>query len=70
MVFRLIEAMGGEMPDATALCLYAGLVTDTGRFQYEATTPETLGWPRGCGSTRSITRSWSRRCTRTTWSPT
>ena len=42
MVFRLIGEMGGEMPDATAACLYAGLVTDTGRFQYEATTPETL----------------------------
>ena len=42
MVFRLIEAMGGGMSDATALCLYAGLVTDTGRFQYEATTSETL----------------------------
>src|SRR5207342_3246011 len=42
MVYRLIEAMGGPLSDATALCLYAGLVTDTGRFQYEATTPETL----------------------------
>lgn len=42
MVFRLIEAMGGPMPDETAACLYAGLVTDTGRFQYEAVTPETL----------------------------
>ena len=42
MVFRLIETMGGRMSDATALCLYAGLVTDTGKFQYEATTPETL----------------------------
>ena len=42
MVFRLIEAMGGEMPDDTAMCLYAGLVTDTGKFQYEATSPETL----------------------------
>ena len=42
MVFRLIEAMGGGMSDGTATCLYAGLVTDTGRFQYEATTPETL----------------------------
>ena len=30
------------MPDETAACLYAGLVTDTGRFQYEATTPDTL----------------------------
>lgn len=42
MVFRLIETMGGDMPDETAVCLYAGLVTDTGKFQYEATTPETL----------------------------
>ncbi len=42
LVFRLIEVMGGEMPDETAACLYAGLVTDTGKFQYEATTPETL----------------------------
>ncbi len=42
MVVRLITAMGGDMPDETALCLYAGLVTDTGKFQYEATLPETL----------------------------
>lgn len=42
VVFRLIDAMGGPMPDETAACLYAGLVTDTGRFQYEATTPDTL----------------------------
>jgi phosphoesterase RecJ-like protein len=42
MIYRLIDAMGGPMPDETAVCLYAGLVTDTGRFQYEATSPETL----------------------------
>lgn len=42
LVFRLIERMGGELPDGAAACLYAGVVTDTGRFQYEATTPETL----------------------------
>lgn len=42
MVFRLIEAMGGEFDRDVAVCLYAGLVTDTGRFQYQATTPETL----------------------------
>jgi phosphoesterase RecJ-like protein len=34
--------MGGELPDSAAACLYAGIVTDTGRFQYEATSPETL----------------------------
>jgi phosphoesterase RecJ-like protein len=42
VVYRLIGQIGGPMPDAAAICLYAGLVTDTGRFQYEATTPETL----------------------------
>jgi phosphoesterase RecJ-like protein len=42
MVWRLISRIGGDVPDATAVCLYAGLVTDTGRFQYEATTPATL----------------------------
>jgi phosphoesterase RecJ-like protein len=42
LVFRLLERMGGDIPDGAAACLYAGIVTDTGRFQYEATTPETL----------------------------
>jgi phosphoesterase RecJ-like protein len=42
LVFRLVGRMGGDLPDPAAACLYAGLVTDTGRFQYEATTPETL----------------------------
>jgi bifunctional oligoribonuclease and PAP phosphatase NrnA len=42
IVVRLIDAIGGEMPDAAAVCLYAGLVTDTGRFQYEIATPQTL----------------------------
>ncbi len=42
MVFRLIETMGGGFDGDVAICLYAGLVTDTGRFQYQATTPETL----------------------------
>jgi phosphoesterase RecJ-like protein len=42
MVYRLVTLMGGDIPDDTALCLYAGLVTDTGKFQYEATKPQTL----------------------------
>ena len=42
LVAALIDAIGGEMSDASAVCLYAGLVTDTGRFQYEAATPATL----------------------------
>lgn len=42
VVFRLLEVMGGEIGRETAMCLYAGLVTDTGRFQYQAVRPETL----------------------------
>ena len=42
IVGRLLDAIGGEVGDESAICLYAGLVTDTGRFQYEAATPETL----------------------------
>jgi phosphoesterase RecJ-like protein len=42
MVARLIAEMGGGMSAATATALYAGLMTDTGRFQYEAVRPETL----------------------------
>lgn len=42
IVVRLIDSLGGEMTDASATCLYAGIVTDTGRFQYEATSPVTL----------------------------
>jgi phosphoesterase RecJ-like protein len=42
IVARLLDSIGGELSDESAVCLYAGLVTDTGRFQYEAATPETL----------------------------
>ena len=42
IVYRLIERMGGEPDAEVATCLYAGLVADTGRFQYEATSPEVL----------------------------
>jgi bifunctional oligoribonuclease and PAP phosphatase NrnA len=42
MVWRLIKLMGGDVPPEVAVCLYAGLVTDTGRFQYQAVTPATL----------------------------
>jgi phosphoesterase RecJ-like protein len=42
IVYRLTAAIGGELPAESAVCLYAGLVTDTGRFQYEVVRPETL----------------------------
>jgi phosphoesterase RecJ-like protein len=40
IVFRLIKATGWEVTQEIATALYTGVVTDTGRFQYEATSPE------------------------------
>jgi phosphoesterase RecJ-like protein len=40
VVHRLAEGLGWRLNRDAALCLYTGLVTDTGRFQYEATTAE------------------------------
>jgi bifunctional oligoribonuclease and PAP phosphatase NrnA len=42
IVFRLIDRMGGGLTPDVAACLYAGLVTDTGRFQYESSSPDVL----------------------------
>lgn len=42
VVFRLIEWTGGELTAESAANLYAGLVSDTGRFQFESATPEVL----------------------------
>jgi bifunctional oligoribonuclease and PAP phosphatase NrnA len=42
LVYRLVRVLGGEIRVETAMPLYAGLVTDTGRFQYEAVAPDTL----------------------------
>jgi phosphoesterase RecJ-like protein len=40
LVRRLAAALGWELDADAALCLYTGLVTDTGRFQHSNTTPE------------------------------
>ena len=42
IAYRLMRGIGGSIPDQAAAFLYAGLVTDTGRFQYQAVTPDTL----------------------------
>jgi len=42
LVYRLIDRMGGDMTPDVAACLYAGMVTDTGRFQFENASPEVL----------------------------
>ena len=40
VVRRLAARLGWALTRDAALCLYTGLVTDTGRFQYSNTTPE------------------------------
>jgi phosphoesterase RecJ-like protein len=40
VVRRLARALGWSLTRDAALCLYTGLVTDTGRFQYSNTTAE------------------------------
>lgn len=40
LVRRLAARLGWELTRDAAICLYTGLVTDTGRFQYSNTTPE------------------------------
>ncbi|HVL65463.1 MAG TPA: bifunctional oligoribonuclease/PAP phosphatase NrnA [Actinomycetota bacterium] len=42
IVTRLLEDLGAPMTREVATCLYTGIVTDTGRFQYANTTPEVL----------------------------
>ena len=40
IVRELARCVGWELDRNAALCIYTGLVTDTGRFQYSNTTPE------------------------------
>ncbi len=40
LVRRLASRLGWPLTRDAAICLYTGLVTDTGRFQYSNTTPE------------------------------
>ncbi len=40
VVRQLLDRLGWALNRDAALCLYTGLVCDTGRFQYDCTTPE------------------------------
>jgi phosphoesterase RecJ-like protein len=42
IVTRLLQDLGVELDEQMATCLYVGVVTDTGRFQYSNSTPDTL----------------------------
>ena len=40
IVRRLVDRLGWPLDREAAICLFTGLVCDTGRFQYDNTTPE------------------------------
>jgi len=42
LVTRLLQDLNVEIDKDIATCLYTGLVTDTGRFQYSNSSPDTL----------------------------
>src|SRR6266567_4008356 len=42
MVYRLAKELGWSLTRDIAICLYTGIVTDTGRFQYSNTSSEVL----------------------------
>jgi phosphoesterase RecJ-like protein len=46
LVRRLAACLGYPLTRDAAVCLYAALVCDTGRFQYESTTPEVFDLAR------------------------
>jgi phosphoesterase RecJ-like protein len=46
LVRRLVDALGLGLDDAAAVSLYAALVCDTGRFQYDTTTPDVFDLAR------------------------
>jgi bifunctional oligoribonuclease and PAP phosphatase NrnA len=46
LVRRLIDELGLSLNRDAAVCLYTALVCDTGRFQYDSTTPEVFDMAR------------------------
>jgi len=42
LIFQLANRLRIDLDYSIALCLYVGIVTDTGRFQYSNTTPQIL----------------------------
>ncbi len=46
LVHRIVRELGLPLNRDAAVCLYAALVCDTGRFQYETTTPAVFGMAR------------------------
>ncbi len=46
LVHRLVAALGLPLNHDAAVCLYTALVCDTGRFQYDTTTPEVFDMAR------------------------
>ena len=65
IIWELLPDLGVELTPEIAEALYIGLVTDTGKFQYENTTPRRTAWPPSCSSTAWTCTTSSGACTRT-----
>jgi phosphoesterase RecJ-like protein len=50
VVRRLLSRLGWDLDRSAAECLYTGLICDTGRFQYDCTTPEVFTLARELAS--------------------
>jgi len=50
VVLQLIDVLGLELNRDAAVCLYAALICDTGRFQYDTTTPAVFEMARRLAS--------------------
>lgn len=66
ILYDLLLEMGVEITQDMADCLYTGIVTDTGRFTYEVTTPHSLRaaadlMERGCHFTDIAEREFRTR---------
>ena len=65
IIWELLPDLGVELTPEIAEALYIGLVTDTGKFQYENTTPTRIAWPASCSSAGWTCTPSSGACTRT-----
>jgi len=48
LIMRLIDALGVELTPGIALCLYTGIIYDTGNFAHSNTTAQTLRYAARC----------------------
>jgi phosphoesterase RecJ-like protein len=61
LVRALAQCLGWPLTRDAALCIYTGVVTDTGRFQYDCTTPDVFALAQELASYELPIAAMSRR---------